>query len=92
MQQLQFIGISPEQLQTAIIEGVQIQLNELKKNFEPKAPTQYYSRAQVCKKLGICQATLHNWVTQKKIPCYGLGGKIFFKSEDIDNAIVQLNK
>jgi len=92
MQQVQFISVTPEQLQNAIIEGVKLQFDELKTNFEPKTPTQFYSRSQVCKKLGISPATLHNWVKQKKLPCFGLGGRIFFKNEDIENSIIQLNK
>ncbi|MBK5209399.1 MAG: helix-turn-helix domain-containing protein [Flavobacteriaceae bacterium] len=92
MQQIILQGTTSIQLVELINEGVKRQLEDFKKNFEPKAQTQYYSRSQVCKKLGISPATLHNWVKQKKLPCFGLGGRIFFKSEDIENSIIQLNK
>lgn len=92
MQQIILQGTTSTQLVELINEGVKSQLEDFKKNFEPKTPTQYYSRSQVCKKLGISPATLHNWVKQKKLPCFGLGGRIFFKSEDIENSIIQLNK
>jgi excisionase family DNA binding protein len=68
------------------------EFKDFKKNFNNKAQSEYFSRREVCKKLGISPATLHNWVKQKKLPVFGLGGKIFFRSEDIENAIVQLNK
>ncbi len=92
MQQIILQGTTSTQLVELINEGVKSQLEDFKKNFEPKTPTQYYSRSQVCKKLGISPATLHNWVKQKKLPCFGLGGRIFFKNEDIENSIIQLNK
>lgn len=68
------------------------EFKDFKNNYNSKPQTEYYSRLEVCKKLGICPATLHNWVRQKKLSSFGLGGKVFFKSEDIEKCIIQLNK
>ncbi|MDN3665322.1 hypothetical protein QWY92_07835 [Algibacter miyuki] len=37
MPQVQFIQVTPEQLQTAIIKGVKTQLEDLKNTFNPKS-------------------------------------------------------
>lgn len=92
MQQVQFINLSPTSLVNLIDDAIRIRLEDLKINLNSQTNSVYYTRLEVCKKLKISPATLHNWVKQKKLPCFGLGGKIFFKSEDIQNAIVQLNK
>ncbi|WP_172919884.1 hypothetical protein [Capnocytophaga canis] len=41
MEAVQFIQITPDQLKDEILNGVQSQINELKKHFQPKAPTEY---------------------------------------------------
>ena len=61
MQQVQFISVTPEQLQTAILEGVETQLESLKLHFQPKQPKTYLSRAEVSKMLNVSLVTLNKW-------------------------------
>lgn len=91
MQTIQLVGITPEQLQSAIIEGVQTQLNNFKQHFEPKTPTEYLSRKEVAKMLQIDLSTLHNWVKAKKLKAYSLGGRIYFKRSEIESSIIHIN-
>ena len=41
MQTIQFIQVTPEQLQEAIIDGVNSKLEDLKKNFQPNSTYWY---------------------------------------------------
>ena len=47
----------------------------------------------ICKRYGICLSTLHNWVREKKIPCYRIGGRdgkgswLRFSIEQCDRAL-----
>lgn len=91
MQQVQLIGITPEQLQNAIIEGVQSQLNNFKKHFEPKNPTEYLTRKEVSSMLQIDLSTLHNWVKAKKLKAFGIGNRVYFKRVEVEQAIIHLN-
>ena len=73
MKQVQFISVTPEQLQTAIIEGVRTQLESLKLHFEPKQPKTYLSRAEVSKMLNVSLVTLNKWNKSGKLKAVGIG-------------------
>lgn len=91
-EQIQFISITPEQLQTTIIEGVKIQLNELKIHFQPKTPNEYLTRNEVADLLKIDLSTLYNWTKSKKLISYGIGARVYYKRKEIENAIIKINK
>ena len=87
METIQFIQITPKQLQVAIIEGVRKELNELKKEFQPKEPTVYLSRHEVKQMLGINLTTLNNWTKKGILTAYGIGGRIYYKRHEVEEAI-----
>ena len=90
MPQLQFIQTTPEQLQEAILQGVKKQLEELKKEYQPREPEEYLSRAEVAKLLKVDISTIHNWGKAGKIKRYGLGNRVYYKRSEIERAIIQL--
>lgn len=91
MQNIQFIQYTPEQLQTAIIEGVKNHLDELKKHFQPKEPKQYLTRQEVAEMFSIDLSTVHNWTKKGILNAHQLGGRVFYLRDEVDNAIVKLN-
>lgn len=90
MQQVQFISITPQQQQEGILEGVKLQLDELKKHYQPKEPEEYLSRAEVAKMLKVDISTIHNWGKAGKIKRYGLGNRVYYKRSELERAIIQL--
>lgn len=90
MQQVQFIQVTPEQLQTAIILGVKEQLNELKELFQPKQPTEYLTRNEVKELLHIDLSTVHNWTKKNKLKAYGIGNRIYYKRHEVEQAIIPI--
>ncbi|WP_282142618.1 helix-turn-helix domain-containing protein [Cellulophaga baltica] len=92
MKQIQFVQVTPEQLQSAIIEGVKLQLNELKKNLQPKQPTEYLTRNDVSKMLQIDLSSVHNWTKKGTLTAYQISGRIYFKRIEVENAIVELKR
>jgi len=92
MGQIQFVQVTPEQLQTAIIEGVKLQLDELKKNFQPKTPTEFLSRQETAKLLKVDISSIHNWTKRGILQSYGVSGRVYYKRSEIENAIVKLKK
>jgi len=92
MQQLQFIGVSPMELQNAIIEGVKLQLNELKVNFQPKEPNQFLTRSETAKILKIDLSTLYKWTKKGTLKSYGLNGRVYYKLDEVENSIVELKQ
>ncbi len=92
METVQLIGISPEQLQDAILSGVKNQIQELKKSFEPKQPTEYLTRNEVAELLKIDLSTLHNWTKSGKLNAYGIGSRVYYERSEVESAIVKLEK
>jgi len=90
MQSIQFIQISPEQLQEGIIKGVKNELDQLKKDFQPKQPSEYLTRNEVAEMLRIDLSSVHNWTKKGKLKAYGIGGRVYYKRHEIENAIIEL--
>ena len=90
MQQVQFISVTPEQLQNAIIEGIKSQLESLKTHFQPLQPKTYLSRVEVSKMLNVSFVTLNKWNKSGKLKAVGIGGRVLYRQSDIDKAIVEL--
>ena len=91
MRELQFIQITPEALQDAILDGVKTQLELLKKDFQPKDPTEYLTRQQVAKMLHIDLSTLHTWTKKVKLNSYGIVGRVYYKRNEIEQALIKIN-
>jgi hypothetical protein len=89
---IQFVNVTPEQLQTAIIEGVKLQLEDFKKNFEPKTPTEYLSRQETADLLKADLSSIHNWTKRKLLQSYGISGRVYYKRSEIESAIIKLKK
>ncbi len=90
MPQVQFIQTTPEQLQDAILQGVKQQLEELKKEYQPKTPEEYLSRAEVAKLLKVDISTVHNWGKAGKLKRHGLGNRVYYKRSEVEKAIQEL--
>lgn len=90
MEQIQFVQVTPEQLQQAIIEGVKLQLNDFKKHFEPKTPTEYLTRQEASKMLKVDLSTVHNWTKKGILKASQCGGRVYYKRTEVENAIVEL--
>ena len=90
MSTVQFISVTPEQLQNAIIEGVKTQLESLKLHFEPKQPKTYLTRAEVSKMLNVSFVTLNKWNKSGKLKAVGIGGRVLYSQETINNSIIEL--
>jgi hypothetical protein len=92
MSQIQFIQVTPEQLQNAIIEGVKTQLEDFKKHFEPKTPTEFLSRQETAELLKVDISSIHNWTKRKILQSYGISGRVYYKRSDIEEAMIKLKK
>lgn len=92
MQTVQFISVTPEQLQNAIIEGVKLQLEDFKQHFQPKEPEELLTRLEVSKMLKINQSSVHNWSVKGILKKHQIGGRVYYKRDEVENAIVELKQ
>ena len=92
MNQLQFIGTTPNALVNLIDEILKKRLNDLKQNFTPKEPTTYLTRYEVAKMLSINISSVHNWTKKGTLKSYQISGRIYYKRKEVEDAIIKLNK
>jgi len=92
MKQIQFIQITPEQLKEKIVEGVKTQLDDLKEHFSPKEPTEYLTRKDVADLFKVDISTIHNWTVKDILKAYSIGRRVYYKRDEIELAIVELEK
>ncbi len=83
--------VSPEEIAN-LFQGLQQQLTDLKKNLEPKKPTELLTRNEVAELLKVDLSTIHNWCKNGKLLPFGIGNRIYFKRSDIENTLVNLSK
>ena len=92
MKQIQFIGTTPTALIDLIDTTVQKRLEDLKKNFQPKEPTEYLTRNDVAEMLKIDLSSVHNWSKKGILKAYQISGRVYYKRTEVENAIVELKK
>ena len=92
MQQFQFIQINPEQFKDELIQGFRAEIKTLRKEFQPKEPTEYLTRSDMAQMLKIDLSTLHNWTKKGKLRSYALGNRVYYKRHEVDAALQLFNK
>jgi hypothetical protein len=88
---VQFIGITPQELQTQINDGVKKQLDDFLKHFKPKEPNEYMTRLEVAKLLSVDISTVHNYCKRKILSPKGIGGRVYFLRSDVEASIKPLH-
>ena len=88
---IQFIQSSPEELETRIFNRFKSEIDNLKSDFQPKEPTKYLTRNQVKEMLDVDMSTIHNWTKRGKLQAYGIGNRIYYKRNEIEQAIIPLH-
>jgi excisionase family DNA binding protein len=92
MSTIQFIGTNPTDLITELKNVLIPELKaQLSAQFQPKEPTEYLTRSEVCKLLKIDLSTLHRWRKENVIPSYGVGNRVYFKRSEVEQ-IINKNK
>lgn len=87
MEYLQLIGITPEEFKNQIREEMEELLSS---HLKQQNSTELLTRSEAADILKIDLSTLWRWVKDGKLQSYGLAGRVYFKLEDIQNAIVKL--
>lgn len=85
---IQFIGLNPADFIDTLKEQLVPELqNRLAEQFQPKQPTEYLTRTDVCNLLQIDLSTLHRWRKSGVLVAYGLGNRIYFKRNEVEQFI-----
>lgn len=90
MSTIQFIGTNPTDLITELKNSLIPELKaQLSAQFQPIQPTEYLTRAEICKLLKIDLSTLYRWTKDSKLPSYGCGNRVYFKRSEVEQIINQ---
>ncbi len=94
MQTIHFIQlqITPEELKSDILEGVKKEIDLLKKEYQPKEPTEYLTRNEVAEMLKVDLSTVHNWKKSGKLKAYSKGTRVYFKRHEVEQSLIELKK
>ena len=90
MKKVQLITITPEDLNQPIFDYIDKKFDELKLHLQPQQQTKYLTRLEVCELLNVSLVTLHTWNKNGKLKAVGIGGRVLYRQEDIENAIIKL--
>lgn len=88
---IQFIQSTPDELETKFLKGVQSQIDDLKKHFQPKEPNEYLTRQEVAQMFGVDISTIYNWTKRGIIKPKGIGGRVYFLRSEIEASVKPLN-
>lgn len=84
----------PVALELALEKLTQIEhkLADLKEYFEPKEPVELMTRNEVAEYLKVDLSTLWNWTNKGKLTAYGIGARVYYKRNEIEQCLIKFNK
>lgn len=87
---VQLIQITEEKLTNTIVESFKNELEILKTQFQPQQPTEWISRKNVAKMLGVSFTTLYSWNRKKILIAYSIGNRVYYKRDEVNNALTPI--
>jgi hypothetical protein len=90
MKAVQFVAVSPEELRDAILSGVRVEIEKLKKEFRPKEPPEYLTRQDVKDMFKVDMGTVHNWTKAGKLRAYQIGSRVYYRRDEVEAAVQPL--
>lgn len=87
---IQLHNVEPQQIINPLMD-LKKQIEDLKKYLQPKEPTEYLTRNEVADLLKVNLSTIHNYTKQGKLLSYGIGSRVYYKRQEIEDAIIKLN-
>lgn len=83
--------ITPDELTEKILNGVKMQIDEFKKDFENGAKTEFLTREQLAKFLNISLFTVHNYMNKGIIQPLKIGNRTYFERKAIEEILLNSN-
>lgn len=85
---------SPEDLEILIsqatIKAVKDALVDFQKGNDTDLKPELFTRKEACKALKISLPTLRDWTKRGLLKSFTLGGRIYYKSEELEKALIRI--
>lgn len=92
MQSIQFISITPDELQNKITQSIKTELNGFLENYKPKLQNEYLTRQNVADMFDVNLSTIHNWCKSGKLKPLGIGNRVYFLRTDVENSLISIKE
>lgn len=92
MNSLQFIQISPEKFRSEILQDFKKEIDLLKKEYQPKEPTEFLTRNEVADLLKVDISTVHNFRKRGLLKAYSIGTRVYFKRDEVEQSLIELKR
>lgn len=91
MEKLRFEDL-PMAMETVLnkLTLVEEELENIKKNFQPKEPVELMTRQEVANYFKIDISTVYNWTNKGKLIPYGIGSRVYYKRSDIESSLTRI--
>lgn len=90
MKTFKLVELTSEENNKPIFDHIDRKFEELKKQFQPKQPTEYVTRQYVADMLHCDLSTVHNLTVKGILKKYGCGGRVLYKRKEVEEAIIEL--
>ena len=89
MKEIIYAGVSADDhIKATAKEVFNLLYPEIQKLLGNNQPNKYYSADQICEMLGISKPTIHEWRRRGILRVYRLGSRVYYKWEDVENAMI----
>ena len=92
MKNLRFEDL-PKAMETVIekITLIQEELENIKKNYQPKEPVELMTRQEVADYFQIDISTVYNWTKKGTLISYGIGYRVYYRRSEIESSLIRIN-
>lgn len=86
---IQFVGITPDNFLNELVNKVKTALlSDLERSLKDNEPNRYYTAEQICERFSITKPTIHEYRKRKIIKSYRLGSRVYYRLDEIENAMI----
>ena len=92
MQQIEIVNLTRAEVSELVTNIVSDQIDRLKESFQPKNLPDFVTRDYVANEILHCDlSTVHNLTTRGILTKYGIGGRVYYKLDEVLEAIQIIN-
>jgi hypothetical protein len=84
--------ISPDELIEKILNGVEMKMEQFKKEIVAVEKTEFMTIEETAKFFKISNFTIHDWVKKSLLKKYKFGNRTYFDRKEIENKMYNSNK
>lgn len=66
------------------------ELEAFKKDLQPEQPTEYVTRLEVAKLLGVSTVTIDSWTKKGRLTAYRIGNRIRYNRKEVEQSLIKI--